>query len=572
MGKKLFGLGLSAILFLFIYFPLFAADPPPGQGVGAQGERFKNESELERQRLERKKTKVPPIQFKERAARPAAAGASFFLKEIKITGATIFNTEELRPTYASYLNKKVTFADLETITKNIKAKYAQKGYVTSSAYIPAQDIKEGKIEIKVMEGKMGKLKVEGNRWFSSELLEKYFHSKKNEILDVNKLQRDILRLNMSSDLEVKTVISAGEEEGTSDITLKAKENFPWHAGFNQDNQGTRLTGKWRSAVSLRSSNATGHLDSLFDNSLFSSDSFGEFVSYTLPLTTYGTKFGMDATYFNMRLGKEFKASEIYGNTQIYSPHFSWELALEEDYQANTEVGMDIKCIKKKQDGSQTSDDQLRMPYFSFNFTKTDSFAGQTSFSPRFSFGTSGFLGASSRNHPSASREGTGGSFFKYEHSLSRIQRMPFSSYCLIRSQLLASSHTLPSSEQFQLGGESSIRGYPEGDYLADFGGDLNFDWIFPCYIIPKDWKLPGQQVALREQIEPVIFTDIGGGELKKVLPGELHDKFLAGVGGGFRIRWGKNISLRLEWAKSVGDRPTSGSGPSSFYFTFQSET
>ena len=77
-------------------------------------------------------------------------------------------------------------------------------------------------------------------------------------------------------------------------------------------------------------------------------------------------------------------------------------------------------------------------------------------------------------------------------------------------------------------------------------------------------------MPLRHQIEPVFFVDVGGGKLKKILPGESRDKFLAGVGGGLRLHF-KFFSLRLDWAKAIGDKQTSGSGPSTFYFTFQSE-
>ena len=51
---------------------------------------------------------------------------------------------------------------------------------------------------------------------------------------------------------------------------------------------------------------------------------------------------------------------------------------------------------------------------------------------------------------------------------------------------------------------------------------------------------------------------------------EAERKFLAGVGAGVRMNF-KLFSLRLDWAKAIGNKPTSGSGPSTFYFTFQSE-
>jgi hemolysin activation/secretion protein len=278
---------------------------------------------------------------------------------------------------------------------------------------------------------------------------------------------------------------------------------------------------------------------------------------------------MDITNFGMKLGKEYKSFDITGNTLVFTPYLSRELALLESFEAYAFLGIDIKSIKKRMDSDTTANDQLRIPYFSFDFIKTD-ISGQTTFSPRFNFGTSDFLGASSRNHPTSSRAGTGGFFFKYEQFLNRTQKMFFDSYMSIRTQLQIASHTLASSEQFQIGGADSVRGYPEGDYLADSAGSISFDWVFPMYIIPETWKLGGQEMPLRHQIEPVFFVDLGGGKLKKTLPGERDDKFLAGVGAGIRLNF-KLFSLRLDWAKGVADQPTSGSGPSTFYFTFQSE-
>jgi len=90
----------------------------------------------------------------------------------------------------------------------------------------------------------------------------------------------------------------------------------------------------------------------------------------------------------------------------------------------------------------------------------------------------------------------------------------------IRSQFQAASHTLPTSEQLQLGGESSVRGYPEGDYLADTGGDMETEWYFPMYPFPASWKLRNSDVNLRHQIEPFVFYDMGGEELVKAYSGE----------------------------------------------------
>ncbi|MCX5698059.1 MAG: BamA/TamA family outer membrane protein [Candidatus Omnitrophica bacterium] len=548
---------------------IFAQNPPPGQEPGAQVERYKYDVEKEKKRLEYKKPKAPKLEVEKEKAKPVSEGPSFILKEVNVIGSTIFKPQDFKAIYELYLNKNVTFQDMDIVSKKIESKYKEKGYFTTTVYIPEQEIKDGIIEIRIAEGKMGQLNVEGNKWFSADFIKKFIHVKKNEILNINTLARDILRINKNPDLEIRSVISQGKDPLTSDISLKVGGKSPWHTGILEDNRGSRLTGKYRSMFFIRGSNVSGSGDTIFVNTLNSGKSFAESVSCSIPIGTYGTKFGIDATYFGMKLGEEYKSFDITGNTQIYSPHFSWELALREDFDAYADLGIDIKSIKKKMGGDTTANDQLRTPYFAFELSKIDS-GGQTTFSPRFDFGTSGFLGASSRNHPTSSRAGTGGVFFKYGQSLNRIQKMVLDSYMSIRTQLQIASHTLASSEQFQLGGADSVRGYPEGDYLADTGGVLNFDWVFPMYIIPKTWKLPGQETPLRHQIEPVFFVDVGGGKLKKVLPGESKDKSLAGVGGGLRLHF-KFFSLRLDWAKAIGDKQTSGSGPSTFYFTFQSE-
>jgi len=564
---------LSVLFLLGSSGALRAQTPPAGQGPEAQAERFKTQSQAEKEELEKKKTPAPPIEIQKEEKPPQAEGASFVLKKVNIAGATLFKAADFTPLYQPYLDKKVTFKDIDVITEGIKTKYKQRGYLTTNVYLPEQEVKDGEIEIRVLEGKMGELNIEGNKYFSNELIRKFFHFKKNEILNIYSLQRDILRLNKNPDLEVKTIISAGKEPQTTDVTLKVREKFPWHIGAAFNNQGSRLTGKYRPSLFARSSNATGRGDTIFINTQLTTLSSGESINYVVPVGTYGTTFGLDLAYFKTKLGKEYKSFDITGESSSYTPRLSWELSLREDFKAYLNTGIEIKCIKKKTGGTLTANDQLRLPFFGFDFTKTDSLGlgGETTFSPRFNFGTEDFWGASEKNHPTASRQGTGGFFFKYEQAISRVQRMPGNSYLVMRSRFQAASHTLASSEQLQLGGADSVRGYRDGDYLADMGGELNSEWIFPFYLMPKTWKLASSTTPLRNQIQPVIFADLGGGKLKKVASGEKDNKFLAGIGGGLRIYLFDKIYLRLDWAKRLGDRPASGSGPSTFYLRLQSE-
>ncbi len=565
---------LSILLVLFSASGALAQSIPPGQGPEASASRFQNEAERRKAESQRKGVKAPQIELeKEKEPAPQVSSVSFILKDVRITGVTAFRTEDFQPLYKGYIGKEVTFKDLNDVADRIKAKYKAKGFLTTNVYIPEQEIAGGSIEIRVAEGKMGKLLIEGNKWFSKNILEKYFHSKKNDILDLRVVQRDLLRLNQNPDLEVKTVITPGEAPQTSDVILKVKDKFPYYAGGGSDNQGMRLTGKYRASVLGRSTNLTSNNDSFFYTSVVTADSSGDFVSYLAPVDTYGTKAGLDFSYFTVKIGKEFRDFDIVGNTYDYIAHVVNEIYLTEDMQISSDLGVNIKSVTKSVHNATTVYDQLRMPYYRMDITRVDSFfgGGQTSFSPEVDFGTGGFLGASREDHPEASRAGTGGYFFKYTHYLRRVQRMPWESYVILRHQFQDTSHTLPSSEQFQLGGESSVRGYPEGDYISDIAATLNLDWVFPLYLIPKEYKLPLDNTPLRNEIQPVIFMDMGGGALKRRLPGEREQKFLMGVGGGLRINFYHKFNARLEWAQAVGADPTQGAGPSDFHMSVNFE-
>jgi len=367
-------------LFFSLAFAAGTDTSPSGQNVGAQAERLRQDNQRREKALETRKPKAAEIEVPEekKEEAPAKEKVSFILKEVHITGATVFSADDFKAIYEPYIGKTVTFTDLETITNGIKAAYQQKGYLTTNVFIPQQEIKEGSVVINIAEGKLGAVSTEGNKWFSSSLIEKYIHAKKNEILNFKDLQKDLLRINQSPDLELKAVLAKGKEPQTSDVILKIKEeNFPWHLGFSEDNQGVRLTGDDRSSFTLRSTNMSGNFDSLFLSTIFSTRSFGQSAGYRIPIDTYGTKLGFDFTFFKSKLGKEYKPLEIYGRSNIFTPYLVKELYLSEFTQGNLNVGMEVKSVIKKNDGAMSANDQLRTPYFSFDLSKLDA-SGQTS--------------------------------------------------------------------------------------------------------------------------------------------------------------------------------------------------
>jgi len=106
----------------------------------------------------------------------------------------------------------------------------------------------------------------------------------------------------------------------------------------------------------------------------------------------------------MKLGRGIGLRIYRQYTDNDAAYFRGDL-LVEDFQAYSDVGIDIKVIKKKTAGEIVTNDQIRMPYASIDLAKMDSLfgGGKLLLHPGFSVSTEHFLGASARNHPTASR-------------------------------------------------------------------------------------------------------------------------------------------------------------------------
>lgn len=557
---------LGCIIFLCLVHPraqaaVFAI--PPGQDLEAQAERFRQEYSMEKQIREKHKEK-PSVEFEEKEEKPVGPEVSFVLNEVRLSGMTAFDPDKFKFIWEPALGRKITNKDLSVIANNIKRVYKDLGFLTTLTYVPPQDIKDGVVEIHVVEGKRGSLNVDGNKWFSTASVAKYVHIYRGEPLDMGELQKDVMRLNDNRDLKVSAILAPGKEQESVDVTLKAQEVMPYHVTVGTDNQGSRLTGRYRKSIALNTSNLSGNRDELSLNAVITALSSGEFVSYQTPVGTYGTKLGMDIGFFEAKLGREYLAYDITTATQSYNPNLTFELYQSQDLQADLRTGVKIKNVEKKQARDKLTNERLRQPYAAVDVTESDA-TGQTHFSPEIGYGAAGQLGASRGDNPLASRPGADKSFVKYSHVISREQRMPLNSYMMIRSQFQTATHSLPISEQFQLGGVNSIRGYPEGDYLADVAANLNMDWYF--HPLPSSWRLAG--FNFKEQVEPLVFLDVGKGWLLDTYNGEQREKYLAGTGAGVRVRVRNNAYLKMEWAKPVGDKPIHGTGPSTFDMSFQ---
>jgi len=94
------------------------------------------------------------------APAPQESAVKFELKGVRFVGNTVVSTEELNAIAAGKVGQEVTFRDLQEITAGVTQRYRSAGYFLGQAVVPAQEIKDGIVEISVIEGRLGKIRIE----------------------------------------------------------------------------------------------------------------------------------------------------------------------------------------------------------------------------------------------------------------------------------------------------------------------------------------------------------------------------------------------------------------------------
>jgi len=86
-------------------------------------------------------------------------GKSIEVKSFKLSGALHVSEDKLFSRINPYAGKSYTLSELEKIASLITKAYREEGYFVARAYIPKQDMKDGILELAIIEGNYGDFKL-----------------------------------------------------------------------------------------------------------------------------------------------------------------------------------------------------------------------------------------------------------------------------------------------------------------------------------------------------------------------------------------------------------------------------
>lgn len=514
------------VFILAFFLTLFAHSSSSAdiQSPGSVNERLQqNRDILDRQkRLERElqqpENTAPAVIDKSQAedkAKVKKSNKSFYLNKINISASKILSDEELNSIIEEFLDREVYLQDLHEILDRLNKLYKEKGYI-AKAVLPPQKISDGEVTIKLIEGYVGKVLIENNNSTKNEYITRRLPVTPKDLVSIDRLEKALFKFNTINDININTVLKPGEESGSTDYLMHVSEPSRHFSMLSFDNFGTHDIGKNRIGISYLNRSLFGYRDafSLGGNLARGTRSF--YGAYHFYLGGGGTNLSLSTSYSEIDIIKgPLEPLDISGDSYNIEMEVTQPFIVAENISLNA-----FAAIQAKRSTTDFADVTL----FETNVRKINmgfdvqSISNKANWYGRVMLGTSRETFNSDKNFVK----------LNVDYSYSRLVFDDWLFTFRARGQV-SDKNLLPSSEQFQIGGTSTVRGYREGLLIGDDGYNISSELSIP---FPGIESLPAYK-----QTRLLLFLDHGGAFPFKGNNQSINsDDFLTSIGAGLDIR------------------------------------
>lgn len=471
---------------------------------------------------------------------------------MRITGARAYPEATLLAVAGFVAGRELTLAELRGMAAKIAGHYRGNGYFVAQAYLPAQEIKDGKVVIAVIEGRYGKIMVNNQSTLVDSLpADILIGLNSGDPIEFAPLEQRLLLLADVPGVEVKSTLIPGASVETSDLIVDVVPGRPISGSIDADNAGNRYTGEYRLGATLNLNNPTGHGDvaTLRAITAGSGLNFAR-ASYQMPIGK--ATAGIAYSGLEYKLGKEFEGLGAHGTAKIASIFGRYPLIRSRNSNLNVGLAYEDKTFEDRVDSTASVTDKKAQVLLGTLYGEhRDSLGGGglSGYALTWSAGNIDIQTPAARAADEATAR-SNGHYNKLGFSAMRLQSVSpaVSLYAGLGGQI--ASKNLDSSEKMELGGMYAVRAYPEGEAYADQGYVLNLE---------ARYLLPGLSDALPGQVHLVGFVDGGHVTLHKHpwADGPNH-RTLSGAGLGLNWSQAADFMVRGYYAFKLGnEKPTS---------------
>ena len=530
---------LLSIALTFISSSTQAADPLQPGAIREQSIDTLKYYQLEKRTKDEEEKKATPREksvvdetTEADKAPPKTTGALIPINKIVTTPSEILSNEEIHAITAPYEGKQVSINQLFIVVEAINNLYKEKKAIAAKAVLPPQKVKDGVIQIKLIEARVGAVKIENNENTRGSYITDRVSIKGGDLVRLSELEKSIFYFNSVNDIDIRAVLKPGAELGTTDYTLKVTEPPQYQTLVFIDNAGRDDVGLERLGLSFTNNSLLGYRDILTLGGQLAEGTESAYVSYNVPIDTLGTRLGISYDFSNIDvISGSLEPLNVEGDSSNFGVFVTHPYIVKPAFLLNGFVGVNAKKSNTEFDGETLFTTKIRT--LSFGVDLQTHGVDSSSYSRHYLTNSSGKMGSDK-------------SFFKYNGEYSHTRLLKKNLILLLRAKAqISNSELLPSSEQFQIGGMSTVRGYPEGLLIGDDGYFLSAELTYPMTI--KEHEPSNSPFG--QKMRGVLFLDHGGAfPFKGNDESTDNNDFLTSVGFGVNI----NLSRKLTGKVVVG--------------------
>jgi len=449
------------------------------QNIIEENKRFKEQEEIIKERNKKNK-QIKQSNELEKSILDQSKQC-FKITLINLIGANSLSKKDKDKLTKPFIGRCFYTETLSEIITKIQNFYNSKGYIIATVSLPKQNIQNGNLELKILEGKIDEIII-GNNQLSNRIEEiTAFPFLEGKILNIEDINQGIYQINRLPSNNATMKIEPAIQEGEAKVYITNERNFPARATISYDNLGNSFSG-------LRRTNFSGSIDNLFslndsiniiystnlndDNQKKDSKSFTSGISIPFGYTTFSYDYSRS----------EFRGLHYGANQPIRLSGFSSRNSFSLEYLLLSKGNLRFLnnlSLTSKSSASYLNDEKIetsqrKLTIGTIGFTISDYFKNGISFylKPSYSKGLK-ILNAQqdqkniSNNTPKAQFD-----YFKFYTSLSKKFIIPKIEFPFIFASELDSQYakqTLYGTEQFSVGGYYSVRGFRENYITGDSG-------------------------------------------------------------------------------------------------------
>lgn len=484
---------------------------------------------------------------------PLAQGPRFVLRDITITGNTVLDPAAIRGVVDPYLGKPVTTADLEEIRRQLTLLYINRGYINSGVVIPDQNVVNGVVAFRAVEGRVSGIEVTGTDHFDPEYFTSRLARGTEPPFNVENLAREqqillqdplVKRLN----LELLPDLEPGEARLHADVLEGSR--YSLNAQIADDQSPT--VGAVRGQLQGSFANILGFGDILSAQYGRSQGLNDGYVGYSVPIASDDTRVSLrydkngvvviTPELSPLNTTSTFSSIGVGLSRPIYrTPEetFTLGLSVERRQQQTFLLGMPFPFTAGAEPNGKTVVTPVRLYQDWLDRDAEHAFAARSTFS--FGIQTLGatVIETSLPGTPTAK-------FFSWLGQAQYVRRIYQDWEILLRSDLQLANRPLFQMEQIAFGGLGSVRGYRTYLTITDDGFLGSAELRVPVGRLRLPY-LANSDTAGTVQIVP--FYDFA--RAWNTLRPTPYPQQISGVGGGVRWYIGSGITAEFYYAKAL---------------------